>query len=456
MELRAYQNEDVLKMLSNDCIGNFSEQRTGKTPTTCASLAQRGLKHVLIICPASLCYVWKEAWKTWTGGDAYVMKSTKDKLDIDYETALIVNYEKFRGTAKSDAVCTQCVEWKPEAVVVDEAHRMKDRKSLTSVRLHRMLTVPVRIALTGTPATNKPWDVWSVLNWLFPKEYSSYWRFVNEYFDEEIIWVAGQPHRQPAKFKPGMDRILQKRLDMKCIQHKRAEVMKWLPKEEEPTRVILPATKQQLDIIDQLMTYFEYKDIVTKTVLDNLIRVRQVCATPEILGIKGKSPKLEWLQQYLKDYPEKQVLVFSNSKKFLKYIGQHIKQSHYVICGDVVPKARIEIVNKFQRGEVKVLLCQTQACKEGLTLDTADVSIFMDVYPPSADYLQAKDRMVATTKDRVKPKELIHVMLDGTYDVQTYSLVQKNVDETAIINDYKQHLEARRKQHGEQEPKRSA
>lgn len=450
MKLRKYQEDDVLKMMANDCIGNFSEQRTGKTPTTCVALAKRNLKHILIICPASLCYVWKEAWKTWTGNDAYVLKTTKEEISMPYNTALIVNYEKFRGTTKNDDVCERIVRWCPEAVVVDEAHRMKDRKSLTAVRLHRLIRTPVRIALTGTPATNRPWDVWSVLNWLFPKEYSSYWKFVNEYFDEEIIWVAGTPHRQPAKFKPGREKILQEKLDAKCVQHKRAEVMEWLPDEEEPTEVILPATKQQLDAIDHLMMYFEYKDIVTKTVLDNLIRVRQICAAPEILGLKGKSPKLEWLLEYLKDYPEKQVLVFSNSKKFLKLIGQKIKQPHYVICGDVAPKARAQIVNLFQSGKVKVLLCQTQACKEGLTLDAADVSIFMDVYPPSADYLQAKDRMIATTPDKVKPKELIHVMLQDTYDVQCYKLVERNVDETAIINDYKLHIEQRRKEHGKQ------
>jgi len=450
MKLREYQNQDVQKMLSNDCIGNFSEQRTGKTPTTCVALAKRNLKHILIICPASLCYVWKDAWKTWTGNEAYVMQSTKDELNIPYDTALIVNFEKFRGTAKNATVCEQCLKWKPEAVVVDEAHRMKDRKSLTAIRLHRFLSVPVRIALTGTPATNRPWDVWSILNWLFPKEYTSYWKFINEYFEEEVIWIAGNPHRQPAKFKPGRAKILQEKLDAKCVQHKRADVMQWLPKEEEPTKVILPATKLQLDAIDHLMTYFEYKHIVTKSVLDNLIRVRQICAAPEILDIKGKSPKLEWLLQYLKDYPEKKVLVFSNSKKFLKYISTHLKCKHSLICGDVTLKQRGEIVAAFQGDALDVLLCQTQACKEGLTLDNADVSIFMDVFPPSADYSQAKDRMVATTPERVKPKELIHVMLQDTYDVQTYKLVERNVDETAAINDYKNYIEQRRKEHGKQ------
>ena len=449
MELRDYQVQDVTKMLANDCIGNFSEQRTGKTPTTCTALAMRDLKHVLIICPASLCYVWEKAWQDWTKTPAYVMQTTKDNLDNRTNArALIVNYEKFRGNKNSDEVCKQLVKWKPDAVVVDEAHRMKDRKSLTAQRLQHFLNVPVRIALTGTPATNRPWDVWSILHWLFPDEYRSYWNFVNEYFEEEIIWVAGTPHRQPARFKRGMEYVLQKKLDAKCIQHKREEVMQWLPKEEEPTEVILSPTPEQLKAIDSLINYFEYKDIVTQTVLDNLIRIRQICAAPKILGLKGKSPKLEWLKQYLKDYPEENVLIFSNSKKFLRIISTEITQKHHMICGDIAPKSRMEYVKDFQGGEVKILLCQTQACKEGLTLDAADTSIFLDVYPPSADYLQAKDRMIATTEENVKPKKLFHVMLQDTYDVQTYRLVKRNVDETAIINDYKKYIEERRKNNG--------
>ncbi len=450
MELREYQKEDVAKMLQMDCIGNFSEQRTGKTPTTCASLAQRGIKHVLIVCPASLMYVWKDAWETWTGNNAYVMKSTGDSLGILYDTALIVNFEKLRGTKSNDTVAERILHWKPEAVVVDEAHRMKDRKSLTALRLNYFKKVPIRIALTGTPATNRPWDVWSILNWLFPDEYKSYWQFVNEYFEEEVIWVAGTPHRQPARFKRGMEQILQKKLDAKCVQHKRKDVMTWLPDEEEPTRVMLPPNPEQLKAIDNLINYFEYKDIVTQTVLDNLIRVRQICAAPEILGLKAKSPKIEWLQQYLKDYPEKQVLVFSNSKKFLRLISDKLTEAHDMICGDISPKMRQMIVQDFQNGKFNVLLCQTQACKEGLTLDAADVSIFLDVYPPSADYLQAKDRMIATSPERVKPKELIHVMMKDTYDVQTYNLVKRNADETAIINDYKNYITERRQNNGKQ------
>ena len=451
LELRDYQKEDVTKMLQNNCIGNFSEQRTGKTPSTCASLAQRGLTHVLIVCPASLMYVWKDAWEQWTEHDAIVMPSTTfDVTTVPADIALVVNYEKIRGTNKQHTVCDAIVKWNPDAVVVDEAHRMKDRKSLTTQQLNRFIKTPVRIALTGTPATNKPWDVWTILHWLFPEKYSSYWRFVNEYFEEEIIWVAGEPHRQPARFKRGMEQILQMNLDTTCIQHKRKDVMTWLPNEEEPTEVKLPPNKEQLKAIDGLINYFEYKNVVTQTILDNLIRVRQVCAAPEILGLKGKSPKIEWLLQYLKDYPEKQILVFSNSKKFLRLISSKLPVKHGMICGDIPPKMRQELVNAFQEYKYPVMLCQTKACKEGLTLDAADVSIFLDTYPPSADYSQAKDRMVATTPERNKSKEIIHVMLQGTYDEKTFALVQKNIDETAIINDYKNYINERRQRNGKQ------
>ena len=449
--LREYQRANVQKMLENDCIGNFSEQRTGKTPTTCTALKERNIKHTMIVCPASLMYVWKREYELWTGFKAFVLPTTSfDLSTIPYDTAVIVNYEKLRGTSKAQPVCDTLVKWRPEAIVIDEAHRMKDRKSLTALALNKFIAItPVRIALTGTPATNKPWDIWSILHWLFPNQYSSYWKFIQQYFYEETIWVAGQAHRQPARFKPGMEKLLQANLDVNCVQNKRKDVMTWLPDQEEPTEVQLPLNKQQELAINSLINYFEYKHIVTQTVLDNMIRVRQVCNAPAILDLKGKSPKLEWLEQYLKDYPEKQVLVFSNSKKFLRLISDKLTETHDMICGDVSAKMRQMIVQDFQNGKFNVLLCQTQACKEGLTLDTADVSIFLDTYPPCADYLQARDRMIATTPERNKPKEIIHVMMQGTYDEKMYRLVDKNIDEASLINDYKKYIAERREANGE-------
>lgn len=448
-KLRDYQKEDVQKYIQHNCIGNFSEQRTGKTPTTCVSLSVRGITRALIVCPASLAPVWKDEYEKWTGNKAMIVPNTKwDVSEWDADTTLVINYEKLRGTSKQQDLAKALAKAKPKAIIVDEAHRMKDRGSLTAQVLRMFIPkVPIRIALTGTPNTNKQWDVWTILHWLYPVEYKSFWKFIDEYFNQQSLYINGNLIKEPTIFKPGMDKLLQMNLDIKCIQHKRSEVMPWLKEQDVPTIVRLDCTKTQTKAIEQLTKYFEYKHIITKNVLENLIRIRQICAAPAILGIRGASPKLNWLIDYITDYPEESILVFSNSKKFINYMLPYLKkelEEVAVITGDTDPRMRSAYVNRFQTNTIRVLLIQTQAGKEGLTLDNADVTIFLDTYPPAADYLQAKDRMVATTEAKNKPKKIIHVMMKDTYDESLYALVESNASSIAVINDYKKYLENRR------------
>ena len=235
----------------------------------------------------------------------------------------------------------------------------------------------------------------------------------------------------------------QSTLDIHSIQHKRKDVMTWLDDAPDPVNIKLPLTKQQRKYIDDLEQFFETDGLMTQGILDTLLRVRQICGAPEILGLKGKSPKIEWIKQYVQDFPDKSILVFSNSRKLLELIHPKIKGSK-IISGGIKMTQRQETVRRFQSGDCKVLLIQTQAGKEGLTLDSADVTIFLDTYPPAADYAQAKDRMVATTPERNKPKELVHVMMGDSYDEVMYQLVKNNIDATAVINDYHRYIKERK------------
>jgi hypothetical protein len=42
-------------------------------------------------------------------------------------------------------------------------------------------------------------------------------------------------------------------------------------------------------------------------------------------------------------------------------------------------------------------------------------------------------------------------MMQGTYDEKTFELVQNNISEAAIINDYKNYIEERRQTNGKQQ-----
>lgn len=450
MQLRPYQLEDVQKLMKRSAMGVFNEQRTGKTPTSIVTMQNKGVQRLLIVCPASLVYKWQEEYELWTNNKAKVISSAakfNTNTVVPTTTCIIINYENLRDTKRSVGAWTKLLKkYKPDGLIVDEAHRCKNRTSENFKAINKFNNTTHRLYLTGTPAPNKPWDIWAILHYICPTVFTSYWKFIEEYFEEEELWFSGTPVRQPTKFKPGMEKLLQDNLNYISIMRKRKDVMPWLPQEEAPTIIKLPCTSLQLKYIKQLEDTFEVEHINTQSILEQLIRIRQICAAPKILKLEGRSPKIDWLVQYIKDYPEKSILVFSNSKKFIGLVCESVKCS--CITGDTPPKLRQQHIVAFQNQTTRVLILQTQAGKEGLTLDQADVTIFLDTFPPAADYLQAKDRMVPVSIERVKPKEIIHLMMKGTYDEQIYKMVKHGISETDVINDYIHYIKERRTNNG--------
>ena len=96
MQLREYQEQDLENLLKHDAMCLFNEQRTGKTPTSILCMERRGVKRLLVICPASMVYKWKEEFETWTGKKAYVVPVPKvlEKKGGDFTAdAWVINYE---------------------------------------------------------------------------------------------------------------------------------------------------------------------------------------------------------------------------------------------------------------------------------------------------------------------------------------------------------------------------
>lgn len=440
--------------MTHQAMGLFNEQRTGKTPTSIMTMQKRAVERLLIVCPASMVYKWKEEFETWTGKHAEVITSAKEYLESNATLgctpfAYIVNYENLRDNGKRKGVCEHLLKkYKPDGLIVDEAHRCKSRTTANTKAIAKCSwKIPYRLYLTGTPAPNKPWDVWTLLHFIDKEKYSSYWQFIDTYFEQRPIFLGATVRHEPTTFRLGMEQKLQEELNEITCMRKRKDVMPWLPKLEHPTEIKLPCTPSQKKYIAELEEMFETEHVIVQNILERIIRIRQICAAPEILGLRGNSPKLDWLLQYMSDYPEKKLLVFTNSKKFIDVLDRKLDLCnipHIAIHGSVAPSVRQDVVAMFQSGRCPVLLGQTQAIKEGLTLDMADVTIFLDTYPPASDYSQAKDRMIATKQENVKPQEIIHLMMKDTYDEQLYKLVEHNVSTTDVINDYITYIKERK------------
>ena len=233
---------------------------------------------------------------------------------------------------------------------------------------------------------------------------------------------------------------MQKILAEFCTSRKRKDVMQWLP-EKDYIDVKLDVTKEQSKYLNELAKYFETEHIITQGILDRLMRYRQICLDPEILELKGKSPKFEYITQYIKDNPNEPILIFSKFNSFLYKLEKFYNKNCRIINGTTTSKERNQIKGDFQKGKFDILLLQIDATKEGLTLDRAETIIFADKYPPVSDLQQAEDRFVATTEARKnKPHTVISLMMKDTYDEVIEHMIKERKSETDIINNFKEFI----------------
>lgn len=444
-ELRPYQLEDVEFLSKRTRSACFNEQRTGKTPTALKTFEKQGLKKILIICPASAIYQWQEEFELWLNRPCIAVTGTRaQKINLvsEWTDGLVISYDSFKDTAKHEGLHQIILKAQPDGVILDEAHRIKNAKTAISKAVFKCIKVPYRMALTGTPAPNKPHEIFNILKWLYPDTFSSKWRFINYFF-----WVTdrrrpgGGTFKDINGFKPGKEQELIRTLSNISTQRKRIEVMPWLPNKDYQ-QIKLPCTPEQTRYLQDLKDHFETEHIVTQGILDRLVRMRQICLHPALLNLKGKSPKINWIRDYLNDYPNRPIIIFSKFTSFLKLIDQELPSIRKgVIIGETPIKERNYLKNAFQNGDLNLLLINIDAGKEALTLDRAEITIFTDKYPPVGDIQQAEDRFVATTRAKAnKPHTIIELMMKNTYDEQLYTLLRQRKSETDIINDYKRYL----------------
>lgn len=89
-------------------------------------------------------------------------------------------YQIHRAAVTSEFGLLANIPWL--AVIGDELHGFKNRNAQRTKALKKIPT-RYKIGLTADPNDCNPQDIWSLLNWLQPKQYTSFWRWVQKYVE---------------------------------------------------------------------------------------------------------------------------------------------------------------------------------------------------------------------------------------------------------------------------------
>ena len=126
--------------------------------------------------------------------------------------------------------------------------------------------------------------------------------------------------------------------------------------------------------------------------------------------------------------------IFSSYFTLIKPELEKLGKKVGVIDGKVSQKEKFATAERFQRGEIDILLCNIVAAGTGFTLDRSDTIMFLDKDFNPANNEQAEARITPTTKERYHNINIISLVVAGSIDERVNDILDKKEDLTKIIN----------------------
>lgn len=421
-------------------------------------------RHIKMVAPDAKVYVYENGKQPAAARKKFIaaLKEDYDYYILHWDGARLIKELRY-------------VRW--FHIIADEVHKIKNRKAGVSKQF-KMIRTTFKTGLSGTPAADKPVDLWSIINWLFPTYYTSFHTFVRHYclYDEKENPNTGARYR---KYKGVQNaKALQEEMSPWFVRRLKVDVLKDLPdKIWTPKWVdLLPVQRTAYDQMARsqmawLETGTEEGHLMsTAAVIGRLMRLQQFALgymqpnpkyapwalqygakyeqwkgacrelakqgytkeqmpkcpvplpPPEFL-MTEPSAKLDWVMDYL-DENDQQLVVFSQFAAPLRLLERRLAEAgitNGIFTGDKKFQEKKDIVRGFQDKKLQVFAGTIKAGGEGIELTSASRMVFLDrSWEPGANN-QAEDRL-----HRIGQKngvEIMDVMARNTVDLGRFSQV---------------------------------
>jgi SNF2 family DNA or RNA helicase len=448
-DLMPYQTEGVNRILGSDCMYIADDPGLGKTAQViraCANMTKAILdRGVVIVCPASLRSNWAQEWGKWEGPAC-------EKHIMSYQEA-VKDCEGNPPKKGSKRVGLLSKTW--GVVVFDEAHalktsggktnrakcglifnvwKIKGEDEETPDRWERRLGISSTktIMLSGTPILNKPIDIFPVLRHMRPKVWSSKSKFESRYCDAHVDRYGRWKADGHSNLKE-----LKERLDNSgiFIRRRKRDVLKQLPPKRRQI-ITVDATAKTINLVEaelkakmlsdstadmdwEVKAFEEFENMST----DHVAQIRRT------LGLAKVDPCMNYLveQEKLGVLPEKLVLFAHHREVIERAVDalcfNNIRAAPFY--GGMNDRQKNDVVEDFQKGDLRVFVGSIMAAGVGLTLTAADTCMILEPSYVPAENVQAEDRLHRI--GAVNPVLVQYIALANTLDVRILDLVTQKM-----------------------------
>lgn len=283
-----------------------------------------------------------------------------------------------------------------DVVILDEAQWIRNRHASRTATAFR-LQAQYRLALSGHPFYNTPDELWSVLHFMAPQTYRSYWHFVDMHLHVQPLPFGGM--RIEGLRRP---KLLQWELEPLMLRRTKQEAYASLPAITRiPLSVELPPAHRR-DYEKLRREFFvalegAERRLPIPSVLARTTRLRQFLVDPGLLSSSLPSLKYPMIYELLQELDGPPVIFTMFRQAALRlqhYLAQRPRRLALpVLAGGLAEHQSATIQRDFVAGRHPGLIVVTQAGGTALNLGRYGYVIFMDLPWTAADLEQAEGRV---------------------------------------------------------------
>lgn len=350
----------------------------------------------IVVCPTTLIYNWKNEVEKFTPSLNWHIHHgsirTRDVDELKKHNIIITTY----GTLRSDIQVLLKLNF--DYVVLDESQAIKNPASKVT-RAASLLNAKNRLCMSGTPLQNNTFDIFAQMNFLNPGLLGNMEFFRNE-FATPIDKFGEQEQKEH----------LRKLLFPFILRRTKEQVAKDLPEKTE-TILFCEMETEQRKVYEAYRNSYREKILGTidqqgigksqLTILQGLMKLRQICDSPAILNEEEKYPnhsiKLDELAREIEEnIGDHKALIFSQFLGMLALIKKKLIKDNIpfeYFDGSTSAPDREKAIQNFQNNdECRVFLISLKAGGVGLNLTAADYVYIVDPWWNPAVEQQAIDR----------------------------------------------------------------
>ena len=427
MKLHEYQEYARDWILEHPYCGLLLDMGLGKTLTTLTAIDE--LKNIfcedhkiLIIAPKKVA---QETWSTeiekWGFDLTYskVLGTTKQRVDaLETEADLyIINRENVVWLVEYFKT-----KWPFTFVVVDELSSFKSSKSKRFRALRKVRPKLERfVGLTGTPAPNSLIDLWPQIYLMDRGERleTSQTRYKNRYF-------APDKYNGPIVYswtpRPGAEDEIYDKLEDICVSMKAKDYLNLPGRIDNVVEIELSDYDKYKKLERELVLEEEEVTAANASVLANklLQMANGAIYNDDKSVVQLHDDKLDALERIVEDSQGQPILVFYQYQHDLERIKKRFKEAE-----------ELDSLERWNKGEIPILLCHPQSAGHGLNLQEGGHIIVWFGLTWSLEYYQQANARL-NRQGQTETVIIHHLVAKGTLDERVLQVLQskeKNQDD---------------------------